>query len=100
MSERFWSYLDDAAHFLYEPTALGKRAHVHRWHHGLHLIPGDAVSYICYRYDLALGMSERQAADGLCIYRSPRSRRRCWRAMVHDGLCSRHLTKIQKEKSA
>lgn len=96
MSVRWWSHLDDALHFLYEPTGLGKRGYRHRWHHNIHLIPGTVVEYVCFRYDIALGLTETEAHQGLCNYRSPRTKRVCWRYHVYDGLCARHYRIVHK----
>ena len=58
MRLRLWQAIDDAAHILYQPTALGDRAAALRWHHRVHLIPGRALAWVCDRYDVALGVDE------------------------------------------
>ena len=52
----FARLLDDVAHFLYTPTALGSRCVRARWHHSLHLIPARILERTCDRYDRALGV--------------------------------------------
>ena len=56
MSLWLWNRLDDAAHFLYCPTSLGKGAARYRWHHRIHLIPRFALGHVCDGYDRALGV--------------------------------------------
>lgn len=95
---RLWSYLDEVMHFLYEPTAMGRRMHRMRWHHHIHLAPGSMVGYVCYRYDLMLGLDESESRQGYCIYRTPRSMRRCWRYNIYDGLCAKHYGTVHKNE--
>jgi hypothetical protein len=47
----WWYRLDGLAHFLYQPTALGRRTHTARWHHHVHLIPRSLLAAVCVRYD-------------------------------------------------
>lgn len=49
-----WQIADAAAHFLYCPTMLGRRAARARWHHRVHLVPGALLEWICSRYDQAV----------------------------------------------
>lgn len=58
---RVWQFVDWWGHLLYEPTGLGRRGYRHRWHHNVHLLPGFVVSWICYKYDLALGLTQEEA---------------------------------------
>jgi len=91
---RLWGRIDSLSHFLYEPTGLGRRAYRHRWHHNIHLMPGPIVSWVCCRYDMALGLSESEANQGRCIYQ--RWRLRCARTHVYDGLCEKHYGKVYR----
>lgn len=46
-------------HWLYDPAALGRKAHRlrYRWLH-IHLIPGSWLERSCDRYDRSLGLTE------------------------------------------
>ena len=57
MRLRMWQALDNVAHVLYQPTALGDRACRLRWHHRVHLIPARTLGWVCDRYDDALGVT-------------------------------------------
>lgn len=46
-----WSVADALAHALYCPTMLGSRSGRTRWHHGIHLIPGRWLKWVCDRYE-------------------------------------------------
>lgn len=53
-----WAAADAIAHFLYQPTALGRRAYATRWHHNVRLIRGRWLARICDRYDQTLGVHD------------------------------------------
>lgn len=55
MRLKLFMALDGLAHFLYVPTALGRRAVRTRWHHRIHLIPDRLLGWACNRLDLWLG---------------------------------------------
>lgn len=54
---RLFAWVDNAAHVLYCPTLLGRRAARARWHHHIHLVPGWLLAWACDRYDRALGVT-------------------------------------------
>jgi hypothetical protein len=59
-----WERLDNVAHFLYCPGMLGRRCARTRPWHRIHLIPGRLLGWVCYRYDLSLGLTESEARSG------------------------------------
>jgi hypothetical protein len=94
MRTKLWGLIDSANHFLYEPTGLGRRAYRHRWHHNIHLMPSIVVRWVCYRYDLALGLTELEANQGRCVHQQWRFR--CVRPHAYDGLCAKHYGKVYR----
>jgi hypothetical protein len=57
MRGRLLGWADALAHALYCPTMLGRRIVRARWHHRIHLIPGQLLVVACDRY-------ERSVTDG------------------------------------